>query len=571
MKSISIQVFILFCFLQFGINSYAQPLSGNYTINQSLPTGGTNFISFTDFAARLSTDGVSGNVTAVVDPANVYTEQVTFHTIPGAGQNATVTLDGNLATIEAITTTTDRHVIRLQDVSWMTIQGLNVNYNAASTGGYYAIHIYDSASHVNIINNNILMGSTSTLHGGIVASGSLTSILDPGNFDHILISNNSIESGGYGVSVYGDANDLATQVEISGNAITDFADNGIYIRETDSIHILGNLLVKNANIISSANAIQIAQNANINAIIEGNSIQINQQNNGSQTIRGIYLFNGTGHKVFNNEVTNVALTSGNFTGIEVRSSATAPEIYFNTISIDDTNSASGNFMGIAEELSNTNSVLRNNLISITKPGTGTRAGLKLGATSTLTTALNSNYNDLWVPVGNVAIKGSSTPVLYPNLSDWQTASAQDANSVSLDPLFSSTFTLHPTNSLLDNLGTPIAGISDDKDGNPRDPITPDIGAYEYFITNISVADVQFQNNTYPNPSRGKFALMTPELATGEICIQLFSASGKLCLEKNTIVNNHQTELTIDNLSPGIYLLSWNWHEKKYFSRIGIVN
>ena len=42
------------------------PLTGAYTINQGVATGGTNFNSFTDFSTYLSNCGVSGNVTATV-------------------------------------------------------------------------------------------------------------------------------------------------------------------------------------------------------------------------------------------------------------------------------------------------------------------------------------------------------------------------------------------------------------------------------------------------------------------------------------------------------------------------
>ncbi len=69
-------------------------------------------------------------------------------------------------------------------------------------------------------------------------------------------------------------------------------------------------------------------------------------------------------------------------------------------------------------------------------------------------------------------------------ADWQTASAQDANSYSGNPGFTSATDLmpnpaDPNSTILNNHGTPIAGITADINGTVRDASTPDIGAYEF--------------------------------------------------------------------------------------------
>jgi hypothetical protein len=106
----------------------------------------------------------------------------------------------------------------------------------------------------------------------------------------------------------------------------------------------------------------------------------------------------------------------------------------------------------------------------------------------------SNYNDLYAPnaqgiVGRVGTTDALT------LADWQTASGQDANSKSVDPLFVSTTDLHlQSGSTLRGMGNPVAGVTTDIDGNTRNPATPDIGADEF--ASFVAPTVQFNSATY---------------------------------------------------------------------------
>lgn len=458
----------------------AVPLLGNYTINAALATGGTNFQSFTAFADSINTNGISGNVTVtVVVGSGPYNEQVVIDTVTGASANATVTLNGNGETLSAITTSTNRHVLRLANVQYFTVNNLNILWNATSTGGFYGIHIFGTGNHITISNCSVdITGTTSTLYGAYVASGSETSILTTGDFHDITFTGNTSTGGGYGISLFGLVSNLASNILITDNDILNFHSNGVYLRETNGAVVSHNRFDKNTTATGGVNAIQLAQSANINGQIHSNYITFTQVSGGTATSRGIYVFAGSGHRVYNNVIHDVRLQSGNYTAIEVRASGSAPEIYFNTISLDDTMPTTGNLFGIKEELSNTNSMLRNNMISITKPTTGIKSGLVLASSSTVISALNSNYNNIWVPNGNVAHRATTTPTFYPNLIAWQSASMQDANSLSLDPIVVSQTLPQPTNTLLDNTGTSITWITTDILGVTRG-VVPDIGAYEF--------------------------------------------------------------------------------------------
>ena len=526
-------------------------MSGSYTINSGAPTAGSNFHTFTDCANQLAAMGVSGNVTVTVVPGSgPYNEQVIFHTIPGAGPSSVVTMEGSGETITAVTTTTDRHVVRLEDIQYMVVNNLKVAWNPLSTGGFYGIHLFRSCRNTTVINCSDSLGiTTSLLYGAYVASGSTTSILDSGDFQNVTLVGDTASGGGYGASFFGKPSQLATGIVIANGVFYDAHSNGVYLRETDGADIRNNFFDKRTAVATSANFIQVAQNLNRNALIHGNYITVSQVNNSGGTLRGIYLFNGTGHKVYNNVIADIRLVSGNFTGIEVRTGGTAPALSFNTISLDNGAGTTGDLYGIKEELSNTNSVLRNNLISLSQPTTGTKSGLVIGAIALVTSAFNSNYNDLYVPGGYAAMKSSTTPVPYATLSDWQVASGQDARSVSLKPQFISAAVPQPANPALDNLGTSIAGITTDFTGAARST-TPDIGAYEFTgVTGLFPIGV-LAARCYPNPFDLQLCIVQVDGRASEW--MLYDAAGRLRMTKHI---DGTTIVETMNLESGMY-----WYE-----------
>ena len=106
----------------------------------------------------------------------------------------------------------------------------------------------------------------------------------------------------------------------------------------------------------------------------------------------------------------------------------------------------------------------------------------------------SDNNLLYAPSGHV---GKIDDLDYVTLSDWQTASSQDANSISADPIFiENNVNLHINTSaaIVDALATPLTGYTTDFDGDTRDATNPDIGADEYtYISALPNAP------TDPNP------------------------------------------------------------------------
>ncbi len=450
-------------------------LSGNYTINKGMPTNldpaVKNFSSFADMASALGC-GISGNVTVeVAVNSGPYDEQVTINSINGAGPGAVFTLKGNGNRLQFAVDNATRHLIRLTDASYIVIDSLMVGTTSPTTTGFMGIHIFNSANNITIRNCTADMtGITSTLAGGIVCSGSASSILTQGNFNNITLMNNATMGGGYGLAFYGTAN---TNIQFTGNDIRDYSSNGIYTRGTDGIVVSNNTITKNAG-SSGTNAIQLAQSDNNNGRVFNNIITHEQT--AVATSRGIYIFGGSGHRVYNNVIRDIKAETGTaYSAIAIRG---ATEVYFNTIVLDHANNSAAALSGIIEESANTGSVVKNNIFVITQTSTAARTAIAINSTSVINTSVISNNNVFWLQGGaNVASRGTSN---YITLADWTLASTQDSLSAEEDPMFVSTTLAKPTNANINSLATPIAWITTDILNQTRSA-NPDPGAYEFTL------------------------------------------------------------------------------------------
>jgi hypothetical protein len=150
---------------------------------------------------------------------------------------------------------------------------------------------------------------------------------------------------------------------------------------------------------------------------------------------------------------------------------TYQDVCFNSVNITSTNTTSGNALrvdGTTSDLNVVNNVLAN-------PGGGYAYYADAGGAAGIAT---SDYNDLYTSGASLAYWGSAARA---TLGDLQSASGKDANSISVLPAFYSTTNLRAMNPALDGAATPFAGISEDYDGDPRDPGNPDIGADEFSL------------------------------------------------------------------------------------------
>jgi len=462
-----------------GLGAQAQALSGAYTINSAQPTGGTNFATFSEAASRLSLSGVAGPVTIAVS-GGPYTEQFLLGTIPGTSATNTVVVNGGGSTLQfASGNTNQRAVVMLNGSDYVTISNLTINAAGGTYG--FGVQLTSSADNNRIINNTITtdLTATTTNFAGIVVSGSATSATGTGDTgSNNLLEGNTVTGGYYGISVLGNTTTLTPGNIVRNNTVRDFYTYGIYAGYQEGAQLVGNDVARPLRTTVGSFYGVYGTSLSRGLDIEKNRIHDAFAGNATSTsvAYGIYLGTGAGatatapNEVINNVLYNL---SGNGTQYVIYNLSSAyTRIYNNSVSSDDqASTTTSTTYGIYS--SGANADIKNNVVRITRTGTGTKYGLYY-----LTNAPASNYNALYVPAGNVGYYSAA----YATLTNWQTANggAFDQNSVSADPVFAgpSTGNLLPGNVQLNNVGTPLARVTDDITGAARGA-APDLGAYEF--------------------------------------------------------------------------------------------
>ena len=457
------------------------PLAGAYTIG----TGATDdFSDLVQMATALNTCGVAGPVTITVN-AGTYFGQVELGFIAGSSPINTITITGlgDQTVFTASPTSGDRDILRLDGTKYLTIDSVKFEIQAGAAYGC-CVRLMNAADSVTI-ENSILQTiiSTSSYHNGILASTSKTSSASGGNTaNYLTLNNNTIIGGYYGIRLNGNSTNLLERNVITNNSITDYRYYGINNYYADSSLISGNF-ISDGGTNSSPYGIYVYRN------YAGTEISYNEiKMNGTSGGYGLYVYYNEG------------------------SSANNPIMIYNNMISQTNASATGSSYGIYSYYGK-NVYFYHNSVSIAGGGTSSRAIYVNGSTTSTLFENIKLKNNIFVNYGNgyaFYMGGAYFPAkvtecdnnnLYSNgtylayyvgykttLTDWQAASiGLGLNSVSINPAFSALDDLHTSNIPMNNLGTPIASVTDDIDGDSRDALTPDIGADEYTPFNIDLA------------------------------------------------------------------------------------
>ena len=455
--------------------------AGTYTINSAVATGGTNFQSYSAAVNAIACGTTGPVVFNTVAGSGPYNEQVI---IPQIGTNSaanTITFNCNNTTINYTNTSSANYaIVKLDGADYIRIKKLNVVPNTASTNAIGILVSNDADN--NIIDSctvDLGQTATSTTFSGICVGGSSTAVTT-GTVpcDSNVISNNTVVGGYYCVANVGTSTASQYNNQFLNNTIRDYYVYGLYMIYNTGTQVIGNDLHRTNRPSASTFYGIVNSTGNLKSNITRNRIH-NPFTVYTAGTTGYYLYNsntgalGSENVFSNNAVYNMDGLTG--TQYIMYSYGNYAKWYHNTISSDYAGATSGSTYGYYQASSTYNVVeVKDNIISVTRGGTGTKYAVYHSAAGYATVMNNNDYF-----VGNGALVGYYGAA-QTTLANWQTASGQDANSVSIDPVFTAPTTgnLLPTSVPLNNLGTPV-GVTTDILGLGRSATVPDMGAWEF--------------------------------------------------------------------------------------------
>lgn len=356
--------------------------------------------------------------------------------------------------------------------------------NSNNSAVYGIIGTASQTTSTNTISANTIAGIQSTSTGanasiyGILAQGSTG-----GKYSSTGNSISKLQSSGGSIvtGIYHTAATTNDQV-IGANNVSELAHTG-----TGTASVLG--------IYYSGPA------AGTNEI-KSNSVHSLSATTAGSTLTGIQVADAGNALIYNNMIRlginaagSAVTTNALVYGINQSGAASNHSIYFNSIYVGGTGVLTGtnNTFALHSAATSGTRNIRNNIFSNERAngaGTGKHYSIRLAGF----TGLTINNNDYWTGASFLALNNATDVTAF---ASWQTATSQDAGSLSNNPNFvnptgsSSTFDLHinnATSSVLESGGVNVPGITTDIDGNTRPGpsgssngggISSDIGADEF--------------------------------------------------------------------------------------------
>ena len=450
-KTHFLKTIITFASCAFFFMSVNAQLSGTKLIDNG---GSGDYQSFSEAVDSLKSQGVSGAVTFNV--ANgTYTEQIIIPAITGVNATNTITFQSQSGDSTQVNlnydpvSADDNWVVRLDTTGYITFRKLRFSSNGAD---YARIMVFNGTNHITVENCEFQgkAAPSLTTDEAVIYSNDTPD-------DSTLVQNSRFINGSYGVRLEGKSPSVRSQgIRLMNNTFINQSEQAILLSNQDAPFVDNNYIYASNDY---ANGIKFYY-CNINAQITNNRIELI---NGGY---GIYLNNSDGQAIDNGLIANNFISvSGNVLGYGIYSSSSIYQsIFHNSINITNTYSGTATL-----RTSSCNSLdIRNNIFT----NFGGGYIYEIGSASEITA---SDYNN-YFGTGNFIADWGGTDI--ETLADLQSANSMDANSVSVNPVFTSSSDLHTTIYTLDNIGDNTVGIGTDIDNESRGG-TPDIGADEF--------------------------------------------------------------------------------------------
>lgn len=489
-------VFIIFL-IAFSADSFAQ-LSGTKTIGGSSP----DYLTVKDAIKAINSQGVTSPGVTFLIRDGVYTEDSLLIKTSTSNTLAPIIFKPDVgATVEinvSPPTTTYNFAVKIDSTSYVTFDGSNngttsrdMTINSAGTYGQRGIWVSGGAQYATIKNCNVNAGkditslSTSVRCIDLLYGGALQ------NPSYALIENNLLRYGYTGVRLEGNvAGDVIESAVIRNNVIDSVANAGIYTFYQNNTLIYNN----DINILRGSAAtiygVYVGSTSAYVQVYSNKVHDINQLSTSTSATYCIYVSTTSTLgviSVYNNFVWNVlvpATGTGVIYGIySGTANSSTPDVFaFNSVNFEGTSGGNRLSYAFYKGSSTGPANLYNNILQNTRIDGTTGIAYSLYKT-TAATVLNSNNNNLYVGTPDAQHNtGRISTTNYATIADWRTANSSDAASFAENSPFVSSTDLHiqttvPTQ--LESGGSPIAGITDDIDGDLRNGSTPDIGGDEF--------------------------------------------------------------------------------------------
>ncbi|MEZ4804762.1 MAG: right-handed parallel beta-helix repeat-containing protein [Bacteroidia bacterium] len=467
----------------FKITNQKTAMRGVYTIGGTSP----DFNTFKNAIDAMNSYGIADSVRFRVR-AGVYDEQLIIKSINGASQKNSIVFESEsldssnvLLRYNSIYSDTN-YVVFFNGCSGVTFRHITIQ---ALNSTYGRVCIFENGASNNCLNNNYLLGTN------INSSSSRYSVI--GSFEGYTSDNNNqiisnrIENGSYGIYWYGYGNPdyVEDGSKINHNTFLNQYNSGIYASYQNNCVIHSNHFMSSRT-YSSYSGIQVYRFEGKSRI---SSNLIDRSNNGRY---GIYIdntsSNGDTFLIVNNSI-SLGGTS-NPIGIYSYSSNRVHFVHNSVYMGSSTNSSS---IGVYIYYGSNNEFL-NNIIEVDGDG----IALDVAAPSALNKIDYNNYRSKGI---NLARWNA---VYYSTLSSLKSASGKDSNSLSEDPLFTSSNDLHIKQIGLNGKATIYPAIVTDIDGETRDSLSRDIGSDEFNPPPLDAGVLSIITPSTPFPSDTQF-------------------------------------------------------------------